>query len=119
MEPASQRPPSLKRIEAAPALQECLLGQILRHLRLPGEIEQIAIDGAVVLADKAVTRLDIPGADLLQETGIRVRRQRLRRRSSAQARFHVQSPLIHFNGDATWRLRFLFSISQVEAKAGF
>ena len=89
MEPASQRSPPLKRVKVAPGLQKRLLGQILRQVRSLGEIQQVAVDPTVVLADELVTCLGIPRAELLQKARIGVWSPLPRELPSPRAIFHV------------------------------
>src|SRR5207249_4540114 len=81
VQPVAQRSTSFKPVEMAPRLEERLLGEILRDLPPSGEIEQVAEDTRVVLADEPMTGVGVTSAKLGQEQRIRGREGIRSRRS--------------------------------------
>src|SRR5262249_37472993 len=73
VEPGPKGRPLAKRVQTAPGLEERFLGQVLRRLRTPREIQQIPIDAGVVLLQELAARMGIPAPDRLEERGVRGR----------------------------------------------
>ena len=70
MQPGPQRRSLVKGVETAPGLEERLLGQVLGGLGATGEIEQVAIDGRVVVPHEAVAGLGVAGPQPFDKPGI-------------------------------------------------
>jgi hypothetical protein len=73
VEPGPKRRALPKGVQTAPGLEERFLGQVLRRLRAPREIQQIPVDAGVVLLHELAARVGIPAPDPLDEQGVRGR----------------------------------------------
>jgi hypothetical protein len=75
MQPEPERGAPLELVQVPPGLHERLLGQVFRRLPMAGQVEQVAIDRRIVVADESVSRLTITVAKLGQEVSIGFRRR--------------------------------------------